>query len=135
MTIRVTTPWHLPDQEAPSGRSTSQVLDRVARTFYDERAVAAAGCLCATTSQKTGLKAAADDLVGVEDRPGRNVATVTHATRAEADCIDGVKVRVQVRPGTCVSPRMIRGGLPVARTAGMGRNTGLVMRPRKRFVR
>jgi hypothetical protein len=70
---------------------SSQVLDRIAVTFDDERAVAAAGLILpATVSRKLGLEAAADRLVGVGYRPGRKAATVIHAMLAGADCIDDV---------------------------------------------
>ncbi len=73
--------------------ASSQVLDRIAVTFDDCHAVAAAGLILpATTSQKLGLEAAADGLVGVGHRPGRKVATVVHAMLAGADCIDDVDV-------------------------------------------
>lgn len=74
-------------------RPSSQVLDRIAVTFDDEHAVAAAGLILpATLSGKLGLEAAADELVGVGHRPGRKAATVVHALLAGADCIDDVDV-------------------------------------------
>ena len=73
---------------------SSQVLDRIAVSFDDEHAVASAGLILpATTSQKLGLEAAADELVGVGYRPGRNVATVVHAMLASADCTDDIDIR------------------------------------------
>ena len=74
-------------------RPSSQVLDRIAVTFDDEHAVAAAGLILpATLSGKLGLEAAADAIVGVGHRPGRKAATVVHAMLAGADCIDDVDV-------------------------------------------
>ena len=67
---------------------------RLAVTFDDDRAVAAAGlALVATLSERLNLVAWADELVDLGDRPGharpgRRVATLVHAMVAGAECID-----------------------------------------------
>ena len=87
--------------------ASSQVLDRIAVRFDDEHAVAAAGLILpATTSQKLGLEAAADELVGVGHRPGRKAATVIHAMLAGAGCIDDVDILRAGATGRVVGHRV-----------------------------
>jgi hypothetical protein len=71
---------------------------RLAVTFDDDRAVAAAGlALVATLSERLDLVAWADELVDLGDRPGHarpggKVATLIHAMVAGAECIDDCDV-------------------------------------------
>ncbi|MQB02049.1 MAG: hypothetical protein GEU78_17605 [Actinobacteria bacterium] len=59
-------------------RASSQVLDRIAVTFDDEHAVAAAGLvLPATASQRLGLEDAADELVA-RDALDRHAQTLNN---------------------------------------------------------
>jgi hypothetical protein len=72
---------------------SSHVLDRIDVTFDDEHAVANAGLILpATLLDHLGLEAAADQVVSVGHRPGREVATVVHGILAGAECIDDLGV-------------------------------------------
>jgi hypothetical protein len=58
-------------------------------TFDDDHAVADAGlALVAVLSEKLGLEALAEELVGIHPFPGRRVATLVHAMVAGASFID-----------------------------------------------
>ena len=76
----------------------SHVLDRVAVTFDDERAVASAGLvLPATLADRLGIEALADELIDLGDkpgahRPGRKVMTLLHSLVVGGDCIDDADV-------------------------------------------
>ena len=77
---------------------SSHVLDRVAVTFDDEHAVAAAGLvLPATLADRLGIEALADELIDLGDkpgahRPGRKVMTLLHSLVVGGDCIDDADV-------------------------------------------
>jgi hypothetical protein len=77
---------------------SSHVLDRVAVTFDDEHAVAAAGLvLPATLAGRLGIEALADELIDLGDRPGahrpgRKVMTLLHSLVVGGDCIDDADV-------------------------------------------
>jgi hypothetical protein len=68
--------------------------DDLAISFDDTHAVADAGLLLAATlSERLGIQQAADQLIGLGERPGaghpgRKLATLVHAMVAGADCID-----------------------------------------------
>jgi hypothetical protein len=73
---------------------TAPAPDDLAINFDDTRAVANAGLLLAATlSERLGIEQAADQLIGLGERPGaahpgRKLATLVHAMVAGADCID-----------------------------------------------
>jgi DDE family transposase len=77
---------------------SSHVLDRMAVTFDDEHAVAAAGLvLPATLASRLGIEALADELIELGDqpgahRPGRKVMTLIHSLVVGGDCIDDADV-------------------------------------------
>lgn len=77
---------------------SSHVLDRLAVTFDDEHAVAAAGLvLPATLAGRLGIEALADELIDLGDkpgahRPGRKVMTLIHSLVVGGDCIDDAGV-------------------------------------------
>src|SRR5438270_11025015 len=77
---------------------SSHVLDRMAVTFDDERAVAAAGLILpATLAGRLGIEALADELIDLGDkpgahRPGRKVLTLIHSLVVGGDCIDDADV-------------------------------------------
>ena len=72
---------------------SSHTLDRVEVMFDGDRMVADAGLILpATLSQKLGVEALADEMVGVGHRPGRKLLTVVHALLAGGDCIDDTDV-------------------------------------------
>lgn len=74
-------------------RRSSHSLDRVKVRFDDDHAVADAGLvLPATVTQKLGVEALTDELVGVGHRRGRKLLTVVHALLAGADCIDDADI-------------------------------------------
>src|SRR5581483_7601994 len=73
---------------------SSHVVNRVAVTFDDEHAVAAAGLvLPATLVGRLGVEGLADELIDLGDkpgahRPGRKVLTLIHSLSVGGDCID-----------------------------------------------
>jgi hypothetical protein len=73
---------------------SSHTLDELDIAFDDTHAVANAGLLLAATlSERLGIQQAADQLIGLGERPGaahpgRKLATLVHAMVAGADCID-----------------------------------------------
>ena len=77
---------------------SSHVLDRLAVTFDDEHAVAAAGLvLPATLAGRLGIEALADELIDLggkpgAHRPGRKVMTLIHSLVVGGDCIDDADV-------------------------------------------
>ncbi|MDQ3708756.1 MAG: IS1380 family transposase [Actinomycetota bacterium] len=72
---------------------SSHTLDGVRVTFDGDRMVADAGLILpATLTQKLGVEALADELLGVGHRPGRKLLTVVHALLAGADCIDDADI-------------------------------------------
>jgi len=77
---------------------SSHVLERLAVTFDDEHAVAAAGLvLPATLASRLGIEALADELIELGDkvgahRPGRKVMTLIHSLVVGGDCIDDADV-------------------------------------------
>src|SRR5436305_8884342 len=77
---------------------SSHLLDRMAVTFDDEHAVAAAGLvLPATLADRLGIEALADELLDLGDkpgahRPGRKVMTLLHSLVVGGDCIDDADV-------------------------------------------
>ena len=56
--------------------------------------------LPATLSQRLGVEALTEELVGVGHRPGRKLLTVVHALLAGGDRIDDTDVLRSVRPAT-----------------------------------
>jgi hypothetical protein len=81
-----------------SMRSSHVVLDQVDVAFTDEHAVANAGLLLpATLAERLGIEPAADELVGLGDRPGaahpgRKILTLVHSLVAGGDCFDDVQL-------------------------------------------
>jgi hypothetical protein len=79
-------------------RSSHVVLDQVDVAFDDEHAVANAGLLLpATLAERLGIEQAADELVGLGDRPGaahpgRKLLTLVHSLLAGGDCFDDVQL-------------------------------------------
>jgi Transposase DDE domain group 1 len=79
-------------------RSSHVVPDQVDVAFDDERAVANAGLLLpATLVERLGIEQAADELIGLGERPGaahpgRKILTLVHSLLAGGDCIDDVEV-------------------------------------------
>ena len=69
--------------------------------FDADRSVADAGLILpATLSQRLGVEALTEELVGVGHRPGRKLLTVVHALLAGGDRIDDTDVLRSVRPAT-----------------------------------
>ena len=77
---------------------SSHGLDRLAVTFDDEHAVAAAGLVLAgTLAGRLGIEGLADQLIDLGDkpgahRPGRKVMTLIHSLVVGGDCIDDADV-------------------------------------------
>ena len=91
----------------------SHDLDRMAVTFDDEHAVAAAGLvLPATLAGRLGIERLADELVELGDkpgahRPGRKVMTLIHSLLLGGDCIDDADVLRAGSTGAVVGHRVM----------------------------
>src|SRR4029450_4156476 len=77
-----------PDQKGTFSVASSHTLDQLDTCFDDTHAVANAGLLLAATlAQRLGIEQAADALIDLGERPGahrpgRQLLTLVHATRA-----------------------------------------------------
>src|SRR3990170_3620388 len=114
---------------------SSHVLDRVAVTFDDEHAVAAAGLvLPATLAARLGIEVLADELIDLgakpgAHRPGRKVMTLLHSLVVGGDCIDDADVLRAGATGAVLGHRLPRAH-PLDRTPRSHRRDA--RRPRRR---
>src|SRR5260370_8700360 len=92
---------------------SSHVLDRMAVTFDDEHAVAAAGLvLPATLAGRLGIEALADELIDLGDkpgahRPGRKVMPLIHSLVVGGNCIDDADVLRSGSTASVLGPRVM----------------------------
>src|SRR5581483_7463102 len=92
---------------------SSHVLDRMAVTFDDEHAVAAAGLILpATLAVRLGIEELADEFIDLADkpgahRPGRKVMTLIHSLVLGGNCIDDADALRSGSTGAVVGHRVM----------------------------